>query len=244
MASEEQELEDEHCEAERVMIGRAVNIGQALRLELGRGIGIDTHRAAVDPVTGRKLHAVAVDQADLAVPPDPHRAMIDIADNDTGGVRRRERDGGIGGDPDEEAPVAAGQVARPVARAVDFVDVERLAGPVHDEPVDPAVLAAQQRARPGGMDRQRSGAGADHRLELGRRLASKRLAVDLGDLPRTGDKRVDGPLPAFADLLAERRPSLERHDCAHRLWPRLPQRAAPAGAARPGSATCHHPYAH
>ena len=56
--------------------------------------------------------------------------MIDIADNDTGGVRRRERDGGIGGDPDEEAPVAAGQVARPVARAVDFVDVERLAGPV------------------------------------------------------------------------------------------------------------------
>ena len=170
--------------------------------------------------------------------------MIDIPDDDTGGMRRRERDRGIGGDPYKEAPVAAGQVARPVARAVDFVDVERLAGPVHDKPVNPAVLAAQQRARPGSMDRQRSRPGADHRLELGRRVANKRLAVDLGDLPRTGDKRVDAPFPALTDLLAERRPSLGRHDCAHRLLPRPPARAAPARAARPGSETCHHPYAH
>ena len=110
--------------------------------------------------------------------------MIDIADDDAGRMRRCKGNRGIGRHPHKEAPVAVRQMTRPVAGRVDLVNIIRLGRPGHDEPFDAPVLAAQQGAWPGGMDRKRPGACAYHRFKLGGRLILQGLAVDLGDLFR------------------------------------------------------------
>ena len=108
--ADEEELEDEHREAEAVVVGGADEVTQGAALEFGRGVVGDADFAKVVLAVGADLERVAVDEPDEGLRRDEDVALVDVADEAAGGVDFVERGGAVQRGSDLEVPACAREV--------------------------------------------------------------------------------------------------------------------------------------
>ena len=161
-------MEDQNREAEAIVIGRAEDIAQFLRLQLGRREVGRADGAGERAAVRGDLERVAVDHADAHPLINQQVALVDVAHDDVCGVQRLECGGGVASGEDHVMPADFGEVAAAVGGAVELVE---LFGIIHPDHQDAAWLAAgrivENRSRPGGDGFQRARPNGDHRLQLG-----------------------------------------------------------------------------
>ena len=112
MATHEQHQEDHHGEAEIVVALAAHDSGQRLVLQFRRREGRHADIARMNALAVADLEAVAIDQPHPRVLRDQDAAMVHVGDRVALGVQGGEGARDIGRDPDQEAPVGAGNAAR------------------------------------------------------------------------------------------------------------------------------------
>ena len=161
-------MEDQDREAEAIVIRRAEDVAEFLRLQFGRREVGRADGAGERAAVRGDLERVAVDHADAHPLVDEQVALVDVAHDDVRGMERLECGGGVAGGEDHVVPADFGEVAAAVRGAVELVE---LLGIVHPDHQDAARFAAgrivQNRARPGGDRFERARPDGDHRLQLG-----------------------------------------------------------------------------
>ena len=111
MAAHAEKLEDQHGEAEHVVVRCADDLAVAGQpLHLGRLVRADAHFARPAAGALRHLHGVGVDEADGGVLGDEQVAVVDVADHQASSVHGGERAGDVAGGVDQEPPIGLGEL--------------------------------------------------------------------------------------------------------------------------------------
>ena len=198
----EEQLKDDHRQAEAVVFGQAVDLGEITVLQLGRLIIGHADIAAEDPPVDRKLKAVAIDETRGRVAADDDVVGVHVADHDVALMQHGERAREIARRMDQKRPVCLGEEFLAAARPQEFVE-RTLRGHQRHGETHGRRPRIEHVGRPGGNSAQRIVGYGDHRFEFGHLAGFERLGIDLRD---AGGPLVDSKhrtLAAGTQLLAQ-----------------------------------------
>jgi hypothetical protein len=181
----EEQVEDQHREAEAIVLGSAGHALEPLALQLGGREQGDAYPTGIHSAEVGDLERVAVDELDRRLARDHHVALVHVPDHVAVAVDHVEGGGDVARGPCQEGPggVRKGRLA--VGRPVEGVDLAVALDPGHEEADHAAgALVREHVLRPGGEGGQRFGPELDHGPELSARVVVGSLGVDLGHQPR------------------------------------------------------------
>ena len=209
VAAHVQEVEDEDCEPEIVVVGRPHDAAKRLPLKFRRREGWDADVAEESLSVRFELEGIAIDDADGGFVGDEHAAMVDVSDDAFGLMYRGEGARRVGGGSNQKSPIGVRKLRFPAARTVQVVDVFVSADARQYDAGERAGLSVQEIKRPSRQSQEIGVGDRQHRGDLHALVRLGRV-VDFGHLVGAAGNFEDRRLAAFTDQLAERNRPLGR----------------------------------
>ena len=145
----EEQLENESCEPEQIMVGATMQAAEMLVLEFGRGPQSDSHIACPDEaIFVSNLVGIAIDQGNCAVSLYQNVSLIHVANDHSQAVNFVESGRTISGYANQEIPAGIGKLDESLLRPKKLVDLLSLNGG-HEEAPKLVLTVPHERLRPG-----------------------------------------------------------------------------------------------